>query len=344
MPTSLPLVLLTDVIASNAMDKLSRHARLRVAQGTDGPALIAQARDADLIVVRHQLPDDIFEHTPRMRGAIRHGTGVDMIPVPQASQAGVMVVNVPGVNAQAVAEYAVGQMLNLSRLLIAADRGLRSGQWARIRSAAHIDGTDMAGKSVTIVGLGAIGKAVAHICRLGFGMRITGVRRDGATGETDGIPTLPLDEALATADYIIMACPLTDATRGLINARRLSALKPGARLVNIARNGVLDLPALCDALRAGGPLAGAALDVSAPGTLPADSPILAPDIQDRLALSPHLAGMSRESMEAMGMSIADQAIAMLRGEDPPHWFNRDAEAAVRARWARLGAMPAGPDA
>ena len=326
-----PVILLTNPIAESAAAELGRHAELRLAGATDPTTLRREAADADFVVVRAPLPDDVFEHAPRLRAAVRHGAGIDMIPLAQASRHGVAVANVPGVNAATVAEYVVGQMLNLARHLGRIDTLLRTESWGAARQLA--DGaSDLGGKTLAIVGTGHIGQALARICALGFGMRVLGVRRSPAA-DTPTIRYLDLQRALPAADYLVLACPLTEQTRGLIGAAELAQLKPGARLVNVARGPVVDEGALVDALRSVR-LAGAALDVFATQPLPPESPLRE---LPNVLLSPHLAGITVESMARMSEGVVAQLLAMFRGELPQHLCNPEARAAILARWGALQA-------
>jgi D-3-phosphoglycerate dehydrogenase len=326
---TLPLVLLTNPIDPGVTAELARHAEVRTAAVPDADTLRRESREADYLVVRAPLPEDLFEHAPRLRAAVRHGAGLDMIPMPQASRHGVAVANVPGVKAVTVAEYAVGQMLNLARRLPAIDQALRGSGWPAARQLS--DGaTDLGGKTLVVVGMGSIGHALARICAAGFGMRVLGVRRSPAP-DPDLVRHVPLAQALPQADYLVLACPLTPQTRGLIGAAELALLKPGARLVNVARGPVVDEAALVEALRSGR-LAGAALDVFATQPLPADSPLRA---LPNVLLSPHLAGMTQESTRRMSEGVLAQVLAMLRGELPAHLCNPEARDAIAARWSNL---------
>jgi D-3-phosphoglycerate dehydrogenase len=326
---SRPLVLLTNPIAAEVDAELRRHAEVRIARALDAATLREEVRDAQYLVVRAPLPDDLFEHAPRLRAAVRHGAGLDMIPMAQASRHGVAVANVPAVNAATVAEYVVGQMLNLARQLPRIDTLLHDESWAAARRLADA-ATDLGGRTLAIVGMGHIGQALARICALGFGMRVLGVRRSPAA-DTDTVRYLSLAQALPQADYVVLACPLTEATRGLIGAAELAQLKPGARLVNVARGPVVDEAALVAALRSG-QLAGAALDVYTTQPLPADSPLRT---LPNVLLSPHLAGITQESMRRMSEGALAQLLAMFRGELPAHLCNPEARDAILARWQRL---------
>ena len=322
-----PHVLLTNPIDSTVTAELRQHADVRIASAPDPETLRRESRDADYIVVRAPLPEDIFDQASRMRAAVRHGAGLDMIPVAQASRHGVAVANVPGVNAVTVAEYAVGQMLNLARQLPRIDQALRGSGWAAARQLS--DGaSDLGGKTLAIIGMGSIGHALARISAAGFGMRVLGVRRSPAQ-DTELVRHVTLEQALPAADYVVLACPLTEQTRGLIGAAELAQLRPGARLVNVARGPVVDEAALVEALRSGR-LAGAALDVYATQPLPADSPLRA---LPNVLLSPHLAGMTAESTRRMSEGVLAQLLAMFRGELPEHLCNGEAREAILARWA-----------
>lgn len=324
-----PLVLLTNPIDPLATAELGRHAQVRTASALDAGTLRREAGDADFIVVRATLPDDLFEHTPRLRAAVRHGAGLDMIPIAQASRHGIAVANVPGVNAVTVAEYALAQMLALARRLPCIDAKLRDESWAAAREMAD-SATDLGGKTLAIVGMGHIGQSLARICALGFGMRVLGVRRSPPP-DTETVSYVTLQEALPRADYLVLACPLTPETRGLIGARELARLKPGACVVNVARGPVLDEAALVEALRSGR-VGGAALDVFETQPLPADSPLRK---LPSVLLSPHLAGITQESMRRMSEGVLAQLLAMFAGQLPRHLCNPEASDAILARWAAL---------
>ncbi|MDP3612833.1 MAG: NAD(P)-dependent oxidoreductase, partial [Rubrivivax sp.] len=267
----MPRVLLTNPIDPEVARHLAAHFDLHIAGATDAASLKSASSDASFIVVRAPLPEDLFACAPQLRGVVRHGAGLDMIPVHAASRHGVAVANVPAVNAVSVAEYAVAQMLNLARHLTHINATLRNTSWAAARQLA--DGaSDLQGKTVAIVGMGAIGQALARICALGFGMRVLGIRRSPAP-DNNLLHYVTLVQALPQADYLVLACPLSDSTRGLIGATELACMKPGARLINVARGPVADEAALAAALRSGA-LAGAALDVFTTQPLPTSSPLL----------------------------------------------------------------------
>ncbi len=310
-----PEVLLTNPIEPTATRRLAEHCTVNTLEQTDADTIRAAARTAQVVIVRTPLPDDLFDTCPSLIAAIRHGAGVDMIPVDRASASGVLVANVPGVNAVTVAEYVVSQMLQLSRRLSTIDRRLRERGWADARRIAD-EGSDLAGRTLGIIGTGAIGTALARIAGTGLSMRVLGHRRSDAPTPAP-IERASLDDLLAASDYIALTCPLTPETRGLIGAAQLARMKPGARLINASRGAVIDQAALVRAL-ASGHLRGAALDVFETQPLPADSPLWG---FENVLLSPHMAGITADSMRRMSELAVDQCLALLAGEAPKHFVN-----------------------
>ena len=325
-----PIVLLTDPIHPEPTAAIAARAQVRVAPATDAASLRTAASDADIIVVRSPLPDDIFDHAPRMRGAIRHGAGVDMIPVEQASRAGIAVANAPGTNAVTVAEYALGQMLSLSHQLRRVDATLRAQGWASARRLnEHV--VELAGKTLGVVGVGAIGAELARMCHMGLRMDVIGYR-PSTRPIPEFVRPVSLDELFSHADVIVLACPLNERTRGMIDARLLGRMKPDSFLINVSRGAVVDEAALIRALEEA-QIAGAALDVFAVQPLPADSPLLR---MPNVILSAHQAGVSAQSLRRMGDCVARQVLELLDGRLPSHFVNHEAHAAVQARLSLLG--------
>ena len=189
--------------------------------------------DADILVVRSQLPADLFDQPNRLVGVVRHGTGLDLIPVASATGHNIPVANVPGVNSQAVVEYCVASFLALARGFGHMDRTLRHEGWGKARAFTG-SATEIAGKTVGIVGLGAIGAALAHVCKYGFGMRVIGYQRNAATLPSF-VEAVDIDNLFRQSDFVSLNCPLTDATRNLVNADRLRSMKKDAVIVNAAR-------------------------------------------------------------------------------------------------------------
>ena len=270
---------------------------------------------ADILVVRSQLPADLFDRPNHLIGVVRHGTGLDLIPVESATAHAIPVANVPGVNSQAVVEYCVSSFLTLARQFNRMDKTLRTDGWGKARAFTGA-ATEIAGKTVGIVGLGAIGASLATVCKQGFGMRVLGYQRTAKNMPTFVEP-VDLDTLFKESDFISLNCPLTDATRHLVNVTRLRSMKPDAVIVNAARGPVIDEVALAQALREHW-IKGAAIDVFAEQPLPTDHPFLT---LDNIILTPHAAALTRESSAKMGVGTAQQILQLLKGERPQFLVN-----------------------
>jgi D-3-phosphoglycerate dehydrogenase / 2-oxoglutarate reductase len=290
-------------------------AAISVAPDTSPETLRRVVVDADILVVRNQLPADIFEQPNHLLGVVRHGVGLDMIPVESASAHGIPVANVPGANSQAVVEYCIGSFLLLARRFDAMDRALRSKGWNEARAISNA-AVELAGKTAGIVGLGNIGASLARACKNGLGMRVLGYQ-PARELIPDFVEAVDLDTLIETSDFISLNCPLTPETRHLVNERRLRAMKPGAVLVNASRGAVVDEAALARAL-AQKWIAGAALDVYSEQPLRSDHPLLA---LENVLLTPHAASLTRESSATMSIGTARQVVQLLEGRRPDHLVN-----------------------
>jgi D-3-phosphoglycerate dehydrogenase len=262
--------------------------------------LAAALADADALVVRSAVQADgaLMEHAPKLRVIGRAGVGVDNIDAEAATRRGIVVMNTPGANAVAVAELTIGLMLALARKLPAANSSMHAGKWEK----KSLQGAELRGKTLGILGLGRIGLEVARRAR-GFGLEI--IASDpfvsAAVARENGIKLVALDELFAGSDFITLHVGLTPQTAGVINAKSLAAMKKGVRIVNCARGELIDDAALVEALKSG-KVAGAALDVFASEPLK-DSPYF--DL-DNVILTPHIAGSTAEAQEAVGIQIARQ--------------------------------------
>lgn len=324
-----PVVLLTDPIDPRETDRLRETTEVRLLGEGAPDALSAAMRQADFVVVRRTIPLEALATAPRLRALLRHGAGLDFIPVGEASRLGIAVTNTPATNAQSVAEHAIGLALAVLRGIAANDAGIRAGEWGALRAAAP-GSTELSGRTLGLIGYGGIGRAVARIAARGFGMDVVAARRGSAPQES-GVDFLTLDEVAARADVLVVACPLTDETRNLVSAAVLARMKREAILVNIARGAVVDEAALCTALE-DGRIAGAALDVFAEQPLPSTSALRrAPNV----VLSPHIAGVTAQAMARMSAMVADDILAMLDGGRPTRLVNADAWPAITARWAAI---------
>lgn len=315
------------------MQLLSGHARVELASSAQADDLVVAAAEASVVIVRSAIPEELLDCSKRLLGVVRHGAGLDMIPVERADSLGIAVANVPAVNADSVAEFAVGQMIELSRRNHRIHRALLDSGWAPARGMASTS-RELKGRSIAIVGTGAVGSRLAEICSRGFQMEVLGINRSGS-GNLPYVRYTTLADALPQADFLVLACPLSDSTRGLINEAAFAMLKPGAFLINVARGPVVMESALVAALEQGR-LAGAALDVFEQQPLPADSALRR---LPNVLLSPHAAGITVESMRQMSAGAVEATISMLRRELPANLVNRAHADRIHARWSRIPSIP-----
>ncbi len=316
----------THPLHPRAAAMLQAAGELRIVSALDPNTLVRESRSAEIVIVRAPLPANMFEGRHAIRAAIRHGAGLDMIPVEAATAAGVLVANVPGVNARSVAEHVVFSALALLRHFRAMDRDLRGHGWLAGRE--HANAThELAGRSVGIVGMGNVGRAVAAIAHHGFGLEVFGATRGGA-GFPDYVRRVSVDDLVARSDIVVLCCPLLPETTGLLGRHRLASMKQDAIVVNVSRGPVIDDDALIAALREGR-LLGAALDVFATQPLPPDHPYFA---FDNVIVTPHMAGITEESMMRMGVGAAEEALRVLDGQLPVNLRNPGAVDRYRARF------------
>jgi D-3-phosphoglycerate dehydrogenase len=267
-----------------------------------------QVAEADALVVRSAVQVDgaLLQHARKLRVIGRAGVGVDNIDLEAATRRGIAVMNTPGANAAAVAEHTFGLMLSLARHLSRADATTRAGKWEK----KSLQGTELKGKTLGIVGLGRIGLEVARRARA-FGMELVGhdpfVPSSNAVIRELEIKLASLDELYSAADYVTLHVGLTPQTSGMINSESLKKFKSGSRLINCARGELIDEAALAAALRLGH-LAGAAIDVFTEEP-PKNSALLA---LENLMATPHIAGSTEEAQEAVGVQIAMQVKEYLK--------------------------------
>jgi D-3-phosphoglycerate dehydrogenase len=312
-------VLIVDPIAAAGEELLARRAEAVRAADSAPDTIRRLASGCDGIITRSKLPDDVFAAAPRVRAVAIHGTGTDLVPLEAATARGVMVSNIPGGNAQSVAEYCVMAMLLLARNVLGITNALRETSWDAARSLGA--GThEIGGMALGIVGVGAIGSRLARSARHGFGMRVLGTQRRLDRLPAEAEPS-DLETLLKTSDFVVLACPLTTETHHLFNRERISRMKKGAWLINVGRGPVVEEAALLEALR-DKRIAGAMLDVYEHYRLEPGHPLLS---LDNVVLTPHLSGMTRESRARMSVAAAEEMLRMLAGERPRNWVNPQAE-------------------
>ncbi|MFN3334161.1 MAG: hydroxyacid dehydrogenase, partial [Caldilinea sp.] len=260
---------------------------------------IIPAYDALLVRSATQVTADVIQAGVKLRVVGRAGVGVDNIDVDAATQAGVVVVNAPTGNVVAAAEHTIAMLMAMARNIPQADAHVRAGQWKRNQ----FMGVEVRGKTLGTVGLGRVAQEVVRRAQ-GLGMNVLAfdpyVTAEYANQR--GVELADLDTLMTRADFVTLHVPLTPQTRNLINRERLALMQPTARLINVARGGVVDEEALVEAVESGR-LAGAALDVYEQEPLPADSPLRrCPNI----ILSPHLGGSTIEAQEKVAEDVALQ--------------------------------------
>lgn len=268
--------------------------------------LAAELADADALIVRSavQVDDSMMENAPRLRVIGRAGVGVDNIDAGAATRRGIVVMNTPGANAVAVAELSIGLMLALARQLPKANSLLHAGKWEK----KSLQGAELRGKHLGILGLGRVGLEVAKRAK-NFGMEIAGYDPfvSHAVARENGVRLCTIDELFRESDYLTLHVGLTPQTAGIINAHTLAMMKKDARIINCARGELIIDEALVQALREG-KLAGAALDVFRDEPLK-DSPYFG---LENVILTPHIAGSTAEAQEAVGVQIAMQVREYLK--------------------------------
>jgi D-3-phosphoglycerate dehydrogenase / 2-oxoglutarate reductase len=332
-------ILIVESVARPAVDHLAaaHDTELRLGHTRDELLhLLGESGGWDALVVRSQTRVDtelLAAAAPRLSVVGVASVGIDRIDIDAATRAGVMVVNAPTGNTIAAAEHTMALLLAVFRHLPEADASVKAGEWERSR----FTGIELRGKTLGIVGLGKIGKAVARRA-VGFEMRV--LASDPYLTEEQaaeaGARLVGMAELLHRSDVITVHTPLTPHTRGLIGRAQLEATKAGAFVLNVARGGIVDEVALADALRSGH-LAGAAVDVYSTEPIEADNPLRgAPNV----VLTPHLGASTSEAQDRVGLEMAEQVVMALAGVTPPYAVNAPAvspETAPRLRpYVELG--------
>ena len=299
-------IIVAEKMSSSAINLLREPGWTVVTPDQINGNLPQELETADALLVRSAVQVDakLLESAKKLRVIGRAGVGVDNIQLEPATHKGIAVMNTPGGNAVAVAEVTLGLMLSMARFIPRATAGMHEGKWEK----KSLQGTELRGKTLGIVGLGKIGLEVAKRARA-FGMEI--VAHDpfvaAAIAKDNGISLATLDELFAASDYLSLHVGLTPQTQNMINAASLKKMKKGVRLVNCARGELIDEGALAAALQEGH-VAAAALDVFVKEPLK-ESPL---QKMDNVILTPHIAGSTNEAQEAVGQQIAQQVKEYLK--------------------------------
>jgi D-3-phosphoglycerate dehydrogenase len=279
--------------------------------GQSHEALQSALEDADGLIVRSETRVDraLLGFAPKLAVVARAGVGVDAIDVPAATEAGIVVLNTPGANTLAATEQTFALMLSLARFTADAVASIRAGRWER----KPFIGSELAHKTLGIVGLGRIGGAVATRAAA-FGMKLLAYDPfiSQARAASLGAQLVPLEELLAQADILTLHVPLSNQTVGMIGAPQLALMKPAALLINCARGGVVDETALLEALDAG-TIAGAAIDVVAKEPPPRDGTGAKLHHHPKVIATPHLGGSTHEALERIAIELANDVASVLLG-------------------------------
>jgi len=321
-------ILVAEPLAPAAIELLRAEAGWNVIESA--PAEFrAHLATADALIVRSavKVTREVLELAPNLRVVGRAGVGTDNIDLAVATERGVLIMNTPGGNAVSVAEHTLALMLAMARSIPQASALTRSGRWEKRRFL----GTELAGKTLGVIGLGSIGIEVVKRARP-FGMKI--IAHDpfasAQKAADEGVELVPLDDLYRRSDYITLHAAFTAQTNGMLNRAAFARMKAGVRIVNCARGELIDASALDEAL-ASGRAAGAALDVFAPEPPPADYPLFQ---RETLVATPHIAGSTEEAQESVGVKIAEQVREYLKSSVVINGVNMPAVSAEEFRQLR----------
>ena len=262
------------------------------------------------------------------------GAGYDMIDVDACTEAGILVVNQAGANAESVAQHVLGMMLALSKQIVQSDHHMRRPPdgWTRM----DYQGKELTGRTLGIIGLGNVGRRVSALAKA-FNMRV--IAYDPYIGADDlrerGAEQGGFEEVFAGSDFVSVNCPLSDETRAMIGARELALMKETAFFITTARGGIHDEAALAAAL-AENRIAGAGLDVFAEEPPPFDHPLMG---FDNVIVSPHIAGITDDCTYNMAATAAEQWLTIFAARRPPRLINPEVWPAYRGRFEEMFGVP-----
>jgi D-3-phosphoglycerate dehydrogenase len=311
----MPKILVADPIGAEGVDLLKTHAEVDVKTGMKPPELLAIIADYEGLVVRSEtkVTKEVIEAAKKLQVVGRAGIGVDNIDLEAATAAGIAVVNAPTGNTVAAAEHTMALMLALSRNVPAAHQSLKAGEWKR----SAFMGVEVRAKTLGVCGLGRVGSEVARRAQ-SFDMKLIGydpfVAPDYA--KRMGIELVSLEELLAQSDFITLHTPLTDGTRHMISDDQVKLLKPGARLINVARGELVDEQAILNGLESG-QLGGVALDVFAQEP-PQNTELVG---HPKVVVTPHLGASTEEAQREVAIEASEQVLTVLRGEPARNTVN-----------------------
>jgi D-3-phosphoglycerate dehydrogenase len=330
-----------DIIAQRPeirLDKLENETPDEIAQPIMAAAHAYQIGSArDELPPRFHARRDLLARMPNLLVVSTNGAGFDTVDVKDCTQAGVLVVNQSGGNAEAVAAHVLAMMLALSKQIIQSNHAMRRDPLLDRRA---FTGHDVHGRIIGIVGLGNVGRRVAALCRGLFGMQVIACDPylDEETVAARGAAKVTLEELMRRADFVSINCPLDENTRSMIGEKEFALMQPHAYFITTARGSIHDERALAEALRSRR-IAGAGIDVWDKEPPPPEHPLLQ---FDNVIASPHTAGVTHEARVNMGRIAAEQLIMTLDGKRPPRIVNPQVWPAYAGRFAQVfGFRPEG---
>lgn len=303
------MIVVAEPIHPDGIGILKKHGNvIQLPPGSASHDLLAAAGEADAIVTRGfiKIPRETLERAEKLRVIGVHGVGVDHIDVDYAEQRGIRIVHAAEAQVDAVAEFTIGLMLSLLRRIPTADTAVRTGEWDR--KYGDLTGSDLAGKTVGIIGLGRIGSEVAKRLRA-FGTHLLYHQRtrNPVLEKQLGIRFASLNELLKASDIISIHAVLTPETRHMISREQFRLMKTGVYIVNTARGAIIDEKALRDAL-VSGKVAGAALDVFESEPIGPEHALTRPN---NVILAPHLASCTNETLRRLAVTVAEKVVKAL---------------------------------
>lgn len=312
-------VLLTQAIRPVGMELLAAELEVVVAPDPKPSTILSMVGDFDALINRTSIiSKEVVEQGKKLKVIGAHGVGYNLIDVETATKQGIGVVNAPGANSQAVAEFVVAMMLALTRKLIASDYVQRVER--RFDKRDQLTGNDMCKKTLGIIGMGQIGRKIAKICVGGFDMKVLGYDPYVSKEDMAAIGVIKSDTIefiLKEGDFVSLNCPYTKEVEGIINKEKFALMKPSAFLINCARAEIVNQEDFITALKEK-KIAGAAVDVFWEEPPGADSPLF--DLRNLIA-TPHNASFTTQSSDLVSKTVATDILRALRGEKPLHLVN-----------------------
>ncbi len=276
--------------------------------------------DALATLLSDKIDAEVFDAAPKLKIVAQMAVGFDNIDIPEATKRGIYVTNTPGVLTETTADFAFALLIAVARRVVEADKYVRTGQWKVGWHPMMLQGRDINGATIGILGLGRIGLAIAKRAK-GFGMKVLYydvIRRQDYEKEF-GIEFTEMDQLFKTADFVTVNTPLTKETTHLVDEKKLRLMKKTAIIVNNARGPIVDEKALYKALKEGW-IAGAGLDVFEQEPMPLTNPLLK---LDNVVVAPHISSASYETRSRMAEMVAENLIAYFEGKTPPNLVNTD---------------------